>query len=363
MNKRGLLKKQSKKNYYGGTNFDLIDNEEALACFVHSDKNVLRFAFKIMYNTIKTAHEIGIKQEDIIYAISEHTLADPTLVTKPGFTKEEATNIFNEVLTKDEDIVFSQMSETKFHQIMGSFYSFTINTNFILGIIEGNETLKKILMERIKKLFCLPNSYTDWDNIKTLLINENKWLYLDVFAYCSNCPQSLYRRNMLNLPYIRKKVSDIKAIAPEKCHKNIMNKETSKIVKGDSWYFVENDTFFAKILNEFHRKYIAGPSGSAVLAYIFIFTFLNFEKTLLNKIMLLSCIIGDYIPYYHSLTEILMTYTFEIDDEIDQKYDLSIDPVTFAKKLIKPYLANLIPVGGKNKTKKIMINKLKKNKQ
>jgi hypothetical protein len=36
-----------------------------------------------------------------------------------------------------------------------------------------------------------------------------------------------------------------------------------------------------------------------------------------------------------------------------------IDPVTFAKKLIKPYLANLITNGGKNKTKK----NLKKNKQ
>ena len=81
------------------------------------------------------------------------------------------------------------------------------------------------------------------------------------------------------------------------------------------------------MLKSFNRKYFAGPSGSAVLAYIFVFTFLNFEKTQLNERLLLSCIIGDYIPYYHSLTEILMTYSFEINIE----YNISIDPVNFAK--------------------------------
>jgi hypothetical protein len=53
-----------------------------------------------------------------------------------------------------------------------------------------------------------------------------------------------------------------------------------------------------------------------------------------------------------------MTYTFEIEAQ----YDLSIDPVLFAKKLIKPYLANLKNqdmkiLGGKNKQ---IINKSKK---
>ena len=68
-NKRVLLKKRYKKIYYkhngrpyityGGTpqdldnRFESIKDEEEFACFVHSDDNVLRFAFKIMYKTIK----------------------------------------------------------------------------------------------------------------------------------------------------------------------------------------------------------------------------------------------------------------------------------------------------------------------
>jgi hypothetical protein len=379
-NKRVLLKKQYKKIYYkhngrpyityGGTPHDLenrfesIKDEEEFACFVHSDDNVLRFAFKIMYNTIKKAQEIGLTKEVIIEAISEHTLED-NMIKKPGFTIDEANFIYKEVLSKDEDTVFTNINTkytkySKLHQIMGSFYPFTINPDFILGVIEGNENLKIYTMERIKIIFCLPNNYTDWDNIKSLLINDNKWLYLDIFAFGSNCPESLYRRGMLNLPYIRKKVSDIKGIKsvePTQCHINAINTKGSKIIKSNSWYVVEEDMFFAKILKSFNRNYIAGPSGSAILAYIFVFTLLDFDTSQLNKMMLLSCIIGDYIPYYHSLTEILMTYTFEIDAQ----YDLSIDPVFFAKKLIKPYLANLkygdmTILGGKNKQ---IINKSK----
>jgi hypothetical protein len=312
-----------------------------------------------MYKTIKIAQEIGMNKDDVIHAISEHTLVnDITMISKPGFTKKEASKIYDDVLKYDEDHIFSQIQDTKFHQIMGSFYTFLMNPTFILGVLEKNQSLKDTLMKRIKKAFCLPEDYNDWDNLKSLLIDNNKWLYLDVFTFCSNCPESLYRRGMLNLPYIRNKVydtKDIDAIVPDQCHANAVNDKGNLLVKANSWYVVKDDTFFAKILKSYDRAYISGPSGSAVLAYIFVFTFLDFKPSFENKIKLLSCIIGDYIPYYHSLTEILMTYTFEID----QQYDLSIDPVTFAKKLIKPILDNLKSqdkddktIGGKNKTKK-----------
>jgi hypothetical protein len=342
--------------------FDSINDEEILACFIHNDENVLRFAFSIMYKTIKKANEIGIDAKQIIHYISENNLEnDINMIKKPGFTKNEATKIFKAVLEHDEETVFSQIEKNKFHQIMGSYYLFTINTTFILGILELNKELKKNVMKKIKELFCLPDNYDD-DKINGLLIEENKWLYLDIFTYGSTCPESLYRKNMLNLPYIRNKVTNtnvIKAISPTKCHKNALNNKEGKIIQGNSWYSVEDNMFFAKLLKSFNRKYIAGPSGSAVLAYIFVFTFLNFEKTKLNERLLLSCIIGDYIPYYHSLTEILMTYSFEINI----KYNISIDPVNFAKNLIKPCLAisenQDTIVGGKKKTKKIMNKKAK----
>jgi len=356
-NKKVLVKKQYKKIYYNNNGrpcityggkisdledvFDKIDEEEKLACFVQSDKNVMRFAFKIMYNTIKKAINLRLDENVIIKAISEDTLDDnnPDIIKKPGFPINEAHMIIDLIREKDEDDVFAElleMKKLKFHHIMGSFYYFTTNTDFIFGILEESAETRKILMDTIKKMFCLPNDVT-WDIIKHLLINDNKRLYLDAFAYASNCSQSLYRRHLLNYPYIRKKVYELKTTQPSQCHTHMVNKENSKIALGNSWYVVQEDSFFAEILKIYGRKYIAGPSGSAVLIYIMVFTLLNFEKTEINKILLLSCIIGDYIPYYHSLTEILMTYTFEID----KNYNISIDPVTFVKTLIKPCLDNL----------------------
>ena len=52
---------------------------------------------------------------------------------------------------------------------------------------------------------------------------------------------------MLNLPYIRNRVTDknvVKAISPTKCHKNVLNNKESKIIQGNSWYSVEDNMFF-----------------------------------------------------------------------------------------------------------------------
>jgi hypothetical protein len=165
---------------------------------------------------------------------------------------------------------------------------------------------------------------------------------------------------MLNSPYIRQNSSAMYTKSPTSCHISMLNedkdkdKNTTDIITSNTFYSVDADMFFAKLLKNFKRTYTAGPSSSAVLAYIFVFTFLKFENSEENKMLLLSCIIGDYIPYFHSLTEILMTYTFEID----KVYNLSMDPVNFTKELIKPFLSCLKNqykngdiVGGKNKTK------------
>lgn len=376
-NKRVLLNNQYKNiSYnnkgrpfikYGGTyseldeKFNKIKDEEILSCFVHSDEYVYRFAFKIMYNTIKKAKQIGMDKDYIISTISEKAYG--TNLLKPGFTIEKAKEIYDLVKIEydtesDENKLLEELekvSEKKyFHQFMGSFYNFTINPTFILGVIERDSDLEETVMNRIKKLFCLPEEVT-WKKIKILLSeNPNNRLYLDVLVYGSKCPESLYRRNMFNSPYIRQNSSAMHITEPTKCHESMRNNHITNIITSNTFYSVDNDMFFAKLLKSFDRKYMAGPSSSAVLAYIFVFTFLKLDESEENKILLLSCIIGDYIPYFHSLTEILMTYTFEID----KKYDLSIDPVDFTKELIKPHLSVLKnqsenggKVGGKNKTK------------
>lgn len=100
---------------------------------------------------------------------------------------------------------------------------------------------------------------------------------------------------------------------PGKCTRYALGSEDEKIVLGSSWYKVEADMFFSKLLTTYNRPYLAGPSGSAVLAYILVFVLLKFERNEQNHMLLLSCITADYVPYYHTITEILLTYTYEVD--------------------------------------------------
>ena len=297
-----------------------------------------------MVNTIKLLLRSNIKESDIIRALNEETVENKgDLITKPGFTKQESNTIFSIIQSDNIDDInrlFDHLfKKNKFHQIMASFYGFTNNPLILKAILDVNETARNELINRIKVMFCLPDDYSDWDEIKTFISgDQNKWLYLEAFANGTNCPQSLYRRNLVNSRCIRGeknygctnyKVADI-----TNCHVSLKNKDTSKIVTGNTWYNIDETSFFAKLLSKYNRNYMSGPSGSAVLLYQFIFQFLDYDINETNTRLLLACLICDYIPYYHSLTEILMTYSFEINI----KYNLSQDPVEFVKKIIKPQL-------------------------
>jgi hypothetical protein len=359
-NRTVLIKNRRKKIYYnskgrayilqkGGASsleeeYMLLKDETALACFLQSDENIFKFAFEIMVKTINILINCKIKTEDIIKSLNETTKDDKgIIILKPGFTKDESKNIFNIIQSKNisdiNNLLKDLIKKNKFHQIMGSFYNHTQNPLILKAILENDEELQQILIDRIKVMFCLPDDYNNWNEIKHYIDDDkNKFLYLEVFANGAKCPESLYRRNLVNSNSIRgeKNINAIeyKMADITECHMTVKNNNNSKIVTGNTWYNIDNTTFFAKLLSKFGRTYMAGPSGSAVLLYQFIFQFLKYKQDETNKFLLLACIIGDYIPYYHSLTEILMTYSFEID----KKYDLSIDPVKFVKDKIKPYL-------------------------
>ena len=65
-------------------------------------------------------------------------------------------------------------------------------------------------------------------------------------------------------------------------------------------------------MNKLNEPYLAGPSGSTSILYINLFKFYSFPETKENKVMLLCVIIADYIPLWHTLSEILLSSTIEL---------------------------------------------------
>lgn len=97
------------------------------------------------------------------------------------------------------------------------------------------------------------------------------------------------------------------------------NRESRRItdqtfmVKGDEWYNLTTDGFFKKIMDQHGRTSLAGPSGSTVMWIVFVFGLLRFDKKDHETCRrFLCCVICDFVPIYHTLSEVLIVFSREL---------------------------------------------------
>jgi len=148
---------------------------------------------------------------------------------------------------------------------------------------------------------------------------------------------SLYRKNLANNLYIREKDFAYKTalISPDNLKQGDYTKDSGldRIMMGNAFYKINENSVFALLMKKFGRKYQAGPSGSCILMHVLLFDLVKIEKSISNRILLLGCCIGHYVPYFHSLPEILLSYSNEIFPDFE-KYKLNDDPVVYAVNVL-----------------------------
>ena len=314
---------------------DLSDDEYKLSCMLKSNEYVIIGANNLLFITIKKAISLGFDDNKIL-KLMKPEIIDNIYLVKSGFSDDENKKLLdiiknNTMPTRE----FSDMTKDNFEKVMASLYPLTYNIEFQMKAIDNDIKLQNKVVEKFNSLFCAD---FNWNEIKKLLNNEgDKWLLLDILINLSNCPSSLFRRNLGNKYYIRHKHSG-KNIQYNYVDYNMLgckidtafNKD-NKIVLGSSFYTVYDDMVFAKILRKYNRKYLAGPSGSTVLLYIHVFDILGVERTDFNNGLLLGMIISNYVPFYHTLTEILLSSSFETK----RKYVMNMDPVKYVTTELK----------------------------
>lgn len=126
-----------------------------------------------------------------------------------------------------------------------------------------------------------------------------------------------------------------------KCTKSLVSKENYKkygIYTSKKKYKIPFKSPYAKIMQFYNQKYLGGPSGSAALLYIMLFDFYNIVDSKKNNIMLLGLIIADFIPYWHTTNEILLTSYPEMKNKNIKKYTLKKNALDYSYNLLKPYL-------------------------
>lgn len=326
-------------------------DENKLSCYLKSQKNVQRFAMIILWKLIKKSIEYGESISTIIEMMTEKYNQNTNELTKPGLSKNLSKKVIQAIKSSDRKIYDKILiGEKNLHSIMGSIYGFLdmrVNKNihdFVLFLIEGNKKLTSAILRRIKKIFCLPKDM-DWNTVKSFIGDTNKNIYFSMVLEAVNCPESSMRRNLNRMSYIRipnteedrsdKYHNDMLVNAKKdkkNCHRDISRNRKALLVTSKYHYKLDN-TFFKNVMDHYQQPTIGGPSGSIVILYDFAFSLLGIKPTKENKLLLLAVSIADYVPYYHTLSEILISYS----SEIDLGYTIDQDPTEFVLNLLEKY--------------------------
>jgi hypothetical protein len=121
------------------------------------------------------------------------------------------------------------------------------------------------------------------------------------------------------------------------CFDDIINVDTINAptkIYGVSNFLDTNNTFVQSIFNHYGRKLVGGLSGSAYYLFFLITKILKYPRNKENLSKILCLTVMDYVPLWHSLEEILMTYSIEFMKYGFPEYKINDDQVNYFKRVI-----------------------------
>lgn len=356
--------KKSDMDFRSTTN---IQREENFICKMFEDRyqsTLYPFISKILFNLIDKSKNLGFKHEKIKHIIDHwiFKLSNGNILSKFGYkcSKGEICDNILKITNVNDFLKFNKDNNISFSELMGAMYKFTID-NEITGLCLDNDTeLQKKFMDNVSNYFSIPSDLS-YEEIKEKLASStsnNKWFNLWVISLLGNNVKNLFHGNLINEEdYIRKwnkslefsqskQIKDYNTIHQTdviKCKindiKNMLDNEDDSqindIMLGNSYTIPTTDSFWFKLMKDYNKEVIAGPSSSSVLTYQMIFVISKvIEDTDENKLLLLLCILLHYYQYSHSISEVLQQYCPEAYFE---KYTLDLDDIDYIKFLIEKY--------------------------
>jgi hypothetical protein len=332
--------------------YDEESREKSLSCYLANNPKVKKFTFKIFCHILfYWKNHYPKKWKNIIGDELNQKIYEKKIIQKIGFTHEEKSQIFTFVSynKKDELIEYFQDKFLKVTSVLNNLSK----PEFTFYHVNINKQLQNKFINNLKKLFLIENfNWNDFVKMynsspKTYRKSYNFFIF-NIIIYGSNDKEnmSLYKKNLIYFDFIKKSVptdeknrsSILKKI--KKCNKTSVtysDYNDYSIYDSRNFYKVDNKMPFAKIMNKSRQPYLGGPSGSTSILYISLFDFYNFPETKENKILLLCVIIADYIPLWHTLSEILLSSNVELEEYVSS-YELTHNPVDYVDKIIKEYI-------------------------
>ncbi len=329
--------------------------EEDFIAELLNNETLYNFACTILYKMIQHAKKVGSSKKEIINIIVGSNLKN--IIIKLGYTAEQSEKAHG--FTNFEDFkAWNKEHNISLLQLTSAFYKFQEDNTFIRRCIEYDKELQKKFMQMVYTYFKVPESMS-YDEFKTSIIEKSygSFFYVWVLIYLKNSKPNLLRRNLDNdADYVRywNRGVKLKTGSLHKLKTHTLKKKNIKydqlpniyypkktIIRGNTYKAPRENGIWFNIMRKYKKEIIAGPSGSALYTYQIIFdTAKILSHTLQNKILLLLCIIADYSKYYHSISEILQTYTTEASLPL---YTLDMNDINYLRKLQKSFRGAMGP--------------------
>jgi hypothetical protein len=327
--------------------------EKSLACYLANNEKVKKFAYKIFcYMLFYWKKNYPREWKQIISKELLEKINENKIIEKIGFTSREKNIIFTFIDKNNKNELIEYLDD-KFFKVTSVINNLS-KPELTFYHVNVNKTLQNEFIRNLEKLFLVKNF--DWNKFVGIYNSVPKkykksynFFLFNIIVYGSNDEQnmSLYKKNLVYSDFIKKslpenkknKKSFLKKI--NNCNKSTIvdeNYNQFSIYDARNFYEIDKNMPYAKIMNDAGDKYLAGPSGSTAILYINLFKFYSFPQTKEHKIMLLCVIIADYIPLWHTLTEILLSANIELQSYGIPNYNLEKNPLEFVYNLIKSYI-------------------------
>ena len=315
-------------------------------------------------------------------------------ITQIGFTEDEINTIVQHILNNNTSgnlIKYLNRFKDRIHSITGGISMCASGYEQTL-IILTNDRLSNEFIDELRLVYNLPDSYT-LDNFKTyfsgVIANEPESTSHSVFRLVSKLMHQKKKiKGVVHKNFSRENFSrgtPDKSKPPShsqipECFKSM--KTSDETHYKDISNFAEVGPFNKYIFKHFNRKYVAGVSGSSLYLNFLVFELLKdkYPKNKENYAKVICTSVLDYVPIWHSLEEILLTFSIEIEHDTENnphlfpgftRYTLDINPITYFKKLLlisggtQDFIVDgaSISIGGKRKTIKRKQKKRKTKKK
>ena len=353
-NKKPIQSTRDVFNITGNTDFRSstvkAEEDKCIYSLLHN-KQLYNFACNLLFLIIKHSKVIGLPKLHVTNILSYDKLKEITL--KMGYSADDSSYLYDLESLKDF-IVWNLEKNIPLLQIMGAFYKFQRDNEFVKKCIEYDKDLMKHFMDTVCKYFKLPSSIT-YSELKHQIIEKSygHWFYLWVITFLQSSKINLmHRRADVDGDYIRIWASDVEFGNKANTSKYKLHKLTRKNIKfnqlknypektlvlGKTYMKPRLNGVWFNLMKKYKKEVIAGPSSSAILGYQIIFDISKIiPKTKKNKVLLLFCMVADYSIYYHSISEVLQTFVSEANLP---PYNLKMNDLHYLKSLDRCGIVN-----------------------